>query len=111
LRETIAELPMHLERTAAPRHLSDSHGPLEAKGRIGAFVRCYAESWQLLRRVPNLYQTRATKAYYIARENLVAVVLYEATEPGLKQSREAGTMETSEGCRWIPRTASFGATE
>jgi len=32
--------------------------------------------------------SRATKVYGIARKNLVAAVLYEAAEPGLKQSRE-----------------------
>ena len=111
--ETIAELPMHLKRTPAPQHLSDFHGLLEPQSRIcpvrAVLCRISAVAASGAEPVP----TRATKAYNIARENLAAAVLYDAAEPGLKQSREAGTRrtETSEGCRKTSRTASFGATE
>ena len=74
----IAELPMQLERTPEPRRLSESY-------------RGYAEPRRLLWRLPRPYHLRATKGHRIASKNLVTAVLYDAAEPGVKQSREAGT--------------------
>ena len=45
--------------------------------------------------------SRATKAHNIARKNLVAAVLYDAAEPGLKRSRE--TAGPPERRRSVPR--------
>ena len=51
---------MHLERAPEPRHLSNSHGLLEPAVSARS-VPCYAESQQLLRRVPNLYHLARLK--------------------------------------------------
>ncbi len=52
---------MHLKRTPAPQHLPDFHGLLEPRAVSAQSVRCYAESRQLLRRVPNLYELARLK--------------------------------------------------
>ena len=76
---------------SAPRRRSDSHGLLEPQSRFypvrAVLRRISAVAAARAEPIPS----RATKAYSIARKSLVAAVLYDATEPGLKQSREAGT--------------------
>ena len=52
---------MHLERTPAPQHLSDSHGYWSPETYSAQSVRRYAESRLLLRRVPNLYHLARLK--------------------------------------------------
>jgi hypothetical protein len=65
-------------------------------------VRHHAESRQLLRRVPNLHHLARLKAYSIGRKNLAAAVLYDAAEPGLKQS-PWGRQSTDGNFRRMPQ--------
>ena len=86
---------MHLKPTPAPQHLSDFHGLLEPQSRICPVraVLCRISAAAASGAEP--VRTRATKAYNIARENLAGAVLYDAAEPGLKQSR--GSRHSTDG--------------
>ena len=92
---------MHLERTPVPRHLSDSHGLLELQSRICPVHAVLRRSSALVASSAEPVPSRAAKVYSIARKNLVAAVLYDAAEPGLKQSREAGN-RLGGNFRWMP---------
>jgi len=86
---------MHLKRTPAPQHLCDSYELLEPQSHICPVraVLCRISAIAASGAEPG--PTRATKAYNIAREDLAAAVLYDAAEPGLKQSR--GSRHSTDG--------------
>ncbi len=92
------QLPRYPCTWSAPRHRGTSQEPQSRICPVRAVLRRIS-AVAAARAEPG--PPRATKAYSIARKNLVAAVLYNAAEPGLKQLREAGKRHDG-NFRWMP---------